>query len=118
AGPRVRHHCFPDLARPGNPAAARAEKIPGLSYFPRQCRLRDRSLSAENGGKRIGKCRAFRFQPAQAPPLTSRVAPVMKPSYSLARYTAARATSAAVPARPSGMPAMVARAEASVVWVL
>ena len=34
----------------------------------------------------------------------------MKPSYSLARKTTARATSSATPPRPSGMPAIVARA--------
>src|SRR4051812_18440161 len=41
-------------------------------------------------------------QQAYTPPLMSSVAPVMKPSYSLARNTAARATSSATPPRPSG----------------
>ena len=41
----------------------------------------------------------------------------MKPSYSDARNTAARATSSAVPARPSGILATDASADSAVVWV-
>ena len=41
----------------------------------------------------------------------SKVAPVIKPSYSEPRYTTARATSSAFPARSMGIPAIVAAAD-------
>ena len=57
----------------------------------------------------------FWAQQQYTPPLTSNVAPVMKPSYSLARNATARATSWGLPARPNGMPAIVAAADSGVV---
>lgn len=50
-------------------------------------------------------------QEPKTPPLMSSVAPVTNPSPSLARKATARATSAGVPARPSGIPATVATAD-------
>ena len=48
----------------------------------------------------------------------SRVAPLIKPSYSEAKYKTALATSFASPARLIGIPAVVSAADSFVVWVL